>query len=60
MFNWEVFYLFLYGTMRGLKTTEHSKRLGSNRKDHDSKIAKRTVTSVFQEISTLQVSFKHN
>lgn len=59
MLNWEGVCLFLYGTMTGLKNTEGSGRPGSNRKDHDSTIAKFTVSSVFQKLSTLQVSFKH-
>lgn len=54
-FYLEGVYLFLHG----LKTTECSESLGSNRKDHDSTVAKFPVSSVLQELSTLQVSFKH-
>lgn len=59
MLNWEGVYIFLYGIMTGLKSTEGSERPGANGKDHDSTIAKFTVTSVFQKLSTLQVSFNH-
>jgi len=53
-----MFYIFLYGKIRGLKTTESSGGLKSNRKDQACSITKCTAASTFLELSTLQVSFK--